>query len=96
MARKKTFTVSVTRVMYIAYMIRLITGMTPRALIEQFLGGNIKDTIIEQGMAMLERFEADGVEIVVSGVFATLFMEYFRRAIGRKQFLRLGPLRVTA
>ena len=95
MARKKTFTISITRFVYLIYIVRLITGMTPRTIFEKFLAGNIKDEMIALAFGTLDRLEADGVSIAVEGTFATFIMEWFRRAIGRKQLLRLGPLRIT-
>lgn len=82
--------------MYLAYMIRLITGETPRQLLGRFMDGNIKDEFINLALSTMDRIEASGAEIVVSGVIATFFMEWFRRSIGRKQFIKLGPFRVTA
>ena len=96
MAKRKTFTLSITRYIYLIYVVRLITGMTPRTIFEKFLSGNIKDEMISLAMGTLDRLEEDGVSIAVEGVFATFVMEWFRRAIGRKQLLKLGPLRITA
>ena len=96
MAKRKTFTLSITRFVYLIYIVRLITGMTPRTIFEKFLTGNIKDEMIALALGTLDRLEANGVEIAVEGTFSTLVMEWFRRAIGRKQLLKLGPLRITA
>ena len=96
MVKRKTFTLSITRFVYLIYVVRLITGMTPRTIFEKFLSGNIKDEMVALAFTTMDRLEADGVSIAVEGTFATLVMEWFRRAIGRKQLLKLGPLRITA
>ena len=93
---KKSFTISILRFVYLIYIVRLITGMTPRTIFEKFLTGNIKDEMIALGLGTLDRLEADGVSIAVEGTFVTFIMEWFRKAVGRKQLLRLGPLRITA
>ena len=76
-------------------MIRLITGKTARAILEDFLSGNIKDSMIELALSTMDRLEADGVEIAVTGSFAVILQQYFKSAIGNKQLLKVGPLRVT-
>jgi hypothetical protein len=96
LAKRKTFTLSITRFVYLIYIVRLITGMTPRTIFEKFLTGNIKDEMIGMAITVMDRLEADGISIAVEGTFSTLIMEWFRRAIGKKQLLRLGPLRITA
>jgi len=95
MGKRKTFTLSITKYIYIAYIWRLISGETPRATIERFMQGNLKDQFIQMAMDIIDRLEADGVEIAISGVIATALMTWFRRAVGNKQLLRLGPLRIT-
>ena len=95
MGKRKTFTLSITKYIYIAYIWRLISGETPRATIERFMQGNFKDQFIQMAMDIIDRLEADGVEIAISGVIATALMTWFRRAVGNKQLLRLGPLMIT-
>ena len=95
MARRKTFTISILRFVYMIYIVRLITGMTPRTIFEKFLTGNIKDELISLALGTLDRLEADGVSIAVEGTFVTFVMQWFKRAIGSKQLLCLGPLRIT-
>ena len=74
---------------------RLLTGETPRATIERFMTGNIKDTFIATALDTITRLEDSGVEIAISGVMATALLTWFRKAVGSKQLLRLGPLRIT-
>ena len=95
MGKRKTFTLSITKYIYIAYIWRLISGETPRATIERFMQGNLKDQFIQMALDVIDRLEADGVEIAISGVIATALMTWFRRAVGNKQLLRLGPLRIS-
>ena len=95
MARRKAFTISITKYIYMAYIWRLISGETPRATIERFMQGNLKDQFIQMALDVIDRLEASGVEIAISGVIATALLTWFRKAIGSKQLLRLGPLRIT-
>jgi len=95
MAKGKTFTLSITKFILFAYIVRLISGSTPRALLEKFMQGDIKTSTIELAMTVMDRLESDGVEIAVSGSFAVLIQQWFKRAIGNKQLLRVGPLRIT-
>jgi len=95
MAKKKTFTVSITEFVYLIYIVRLITGKTPREIFEDFLAGNIKDSMISLAMDIMARLEADGVSIAIEGSVVTLVKTWFRRTIGRKTLVKLGPLRIT-
>jgi len=95
MVRRKSFTISITKYIYMAYIWRLISGETPRATIERFMQGNLKDQFVQMALDVIDRLEADGVEIAISGVVATALMMWFRRAVGSKQLLKLGPLRIT-
>ena len=95
MAKGKTFTLSITKFLLFAYIVRLLTGQTPRAILENLMNGNIKDSMIELALSTMDRLEADGVEIAVSGSFAVLIQQWFKRAIGNKQLLKVGPLRIT-
>ena len=95
MARKKTITLSITKFIYIAYMWRLLFGKTIRQTVEQFTTGSVKDTFVSEALAFIDRLEESGMEIVVSGTLATILLTWFRKAVGSKQLLRLGPLRIT-
>ena len=95
MVKRKTITLSITRFVLLTYMIRLITGKTARAIIEDFLSGSIKESAIDLALTTMDRMEADGVEIAVTGSFAVLIQQWFKKSIGSKQLLKLGPLRIT-
>jgi len=95
MAKGKTFTLSITKFLLFAYIVRLISGRTPRQLVEDLMAGDVKTWGIDLAMTVMDRIEADGVEIAVSGSFAVLIQQWFKRAIGNKQLLRVGPLKIT-
>ena len=94
MAKKKNFTVSITDFVYMIYIVRLITGKTPRTIFEEFLAGNIKESMIQLALDVMDRLEADGVSIAVEGGFVYFVKTWFKKAIGNKTLLKLGPLRI--
>ena len=96
MARRKTVTISVTRLLQISTVIASLTGKSLRQLLEEMLqGGNISDNMIALAMSTLDRIEADGISIAIDIGLKTFFLELVRRSIGRKQVLKIGMLRVT-
>ena len=96
MVKRKNFTLSITRFVYLIYVTRLITGETPRAIFEKFVSGNMKDEMIALAFNTMDRLEADGVSIAIEGTVSLLAMQWFKRAVGSKQLIKLGPLRITA
>ena len=94
-APKKTFTFSIMRFVYIIYIIKALTGKRPRDILAEFLTGNIKDVMIENAMNILDIIEERGLEIAVEAAFVAFIMEWFKKAIGRKALLKIGPIRIT-
>ena len=95
MARRKTMTLSITRFIQLAYIIRLLTGMGPLDIINALRSGNLKDSLWEMATGIFSRLEADGISIAVEGVFVTFLLEWFKRMARSKQLIRIGPVRVT-
>jgi ACT domain-containing protein len=95
MARRKTISISLTRLIQLGVVINSITGKTLRQIIEEMLSGNISDNMIALALETLNRIEADGISIVVDIGIKTFVMELIRRSVGRKQVLKIGMLRVT-
>ena len=92
--RKKTLILSVTRFMQLAYILKLVSGMNAVDLINAFRSGSIADTLWDLALGIFARLEADGITIAIEGVFVTLLLEWLRSAVGNKQLLRIGPIRV--
>jgi len=96
MASKKTLSISVLDFVYLMYIVRLITGQSVRGIFEGFLSGSIKDSMIDLAMSVMDRLEADGVTIAVEGSVVLLVKTWFKRAVGSKTLVKLGPLRIRA
>jgi len=94
-APKKTFTFSIVRFVYIIYIIKALTGKRPRDILAEFLAGNIKDVMIENAMNILDIVEERGLEIAVEAAFVAFVMTWFRKAVGSRSLLKVGPLRIT-
>lgn len=93
-APKKTFSLSILDTVYLAYVIRLMTGKSIRAILEGFLDGSIKEEMIALAFSVLERFEADGISIAVEASVVLLVKKWFKKAVGGNTILKLGPLRI--
>ncbi len=94
-APKKTFTFSIMRFVYIIYIIKALTGKRPRDILAEFLDGNIKDVMIENALNILDIVEERGLEIAVEASFVAFIMAWFRKAVGSRSLLKIGPLRIT-
>ncbi len=95
MAKGKNFTISITRMVYLIYVIRLISGRTPREIFELMISGDMKSSMITVGMDTLTRLETAGVEIAIEASVVLLAQQWFKRVVGSKQLVKLGPLRIT-
>jgi len=92
---KKSLTLSITRFIQLAYIIRLLTGMSAMDIINELRSGNLKDSLWNMAINIFNRLEADGISIAVEGVFVTFLLEWFKRMAHSKQLVRIGPVRVT-
>jgi hypothetical protein len=80
--------------MQIAYVVKLLTDSSVRDLIERFRQGSITDAMWSLAMDTVDRMENAGIELAIEGAFVVLIFEWIRSAVGSKQLLRVGPLRV--
>lgn len=85
--------ISIIDLVYLAYIIRLITGMSLANIIRNLLegGGNITEKVIGLALEIFERIESEGLEIAVNATVVTYVKnKLVRPAIGRKKILDLG------
>ena len=85
--------ISIVDLVYLAYIIRLVTGYSIAEIVRNLLagGGNITQTVIEFAFSVLDRLEAEGLEIAVNATVVTYVKDKLvRPAIGRKKLVDLG------
>lgn len=92
MAKSKKIRISIIQLVYLAYIIRLITGRSLRDLVTDLLagGGNITDKVIDLALSVLERIEAEGLEIAVNAVVVTWVKNQVTKVMGHKTLIDLG------
>lgn len=93
MAQKGKLRISLMELIYIAYIIRMITGTGVIQILQDLLtqGGNITDKVLNLAIAILQRIEDEGVEIIVNITVVTYVKEkLIRPMVGRKKILDLG------
>ena len=98
MAGKKKLRISLIELIYIAYIIRLITGNGLIAIIKDMIegGGSITDKVLSLALAIFQRIEDEGIEIVVNAAVVTLVKEkVLRPLIGHKKIVDIGFAIVT-
>jgi len=95
MGKRKTISISLTRLIQIQMVLTEVFGKPLTEIVRLMLDGNISDNVIGLAMDTLNRLEADGYNIVVSVGIKIFISEFIRRAVGRKQVLKIGMLRVT-
>lgn len=92
---KKTFTLSIADFVYFCWIIKLLTGRPLREILQGFLDGSIKENLITLGFDVIDRLEAEGIEISIEAGVVTFIKMWYKKAIGRRAILKLGPLRIV-
>lgn len=85
--------ISIIDLVYLAYIIRLITGSSLAEIIRNLLsgGGNLTGQVLDFALGVLDRLEAEGLEIAVNATVVTYVKnKLVRPAIGRKKLVDIG------
>ena len=93
MAKKNKLRISLIDLIYLAYVIELLTGRTLYDLVASFLthDGTITDKVLQVGLDTLARVKAEGLEIVVDLVVVTAVKDkVIRPIVGHKKIIDLG------
>jgi hypothetical protein len=95
--KKGQIMISIIDLVYLGYIVRLVTGMKIADIIRGFLdgSGSITDKVLDFALAVLDRLESEGIEIAVEGGVVTWAKKEFQKLVGRKQFLDIGFAVVT-
>jgi len=90
---KHKMNISIIDLVYIAYIIRLVTGKSLYGIVSELLmgGGSITDKVLGFAMDVFQRIEDEGLEIAVNAAVVTYVKtKLVRPAIGKKRILDMG------